>query len=252
MEDSGGNARQTQSIPELEQAIANKRSAIEVALARRDSERRLVLLSETAMQLANQRIAALDTQVHGPSGAVYVNGQALDRGTLTLSNDVLQFRGWRGTADISLRQVEAVTLGESHLSPRDGIPVLSRVWRGQPRAAGTLLLVLKNDNSTPTHQVVVADLSDAAQWCAEIDGKKGHLDQVAARRAACVSERDEMKSAAVAAATAVETAQAAMDRWKEEIGGLSSQRDAHANQQQPSGLARTAAETTDSRLPADE
>jgi hypothetical protein len=152
----------------------------EVALA----EPKRVLEERTkACYRTQQEIDALLQPVRRPARAVYVDGpRRLDRGQLGLSAEALWFKGWYGRRSVQLENVLHVELGASVLPARIGIPFIGTRWPGAQRKGETLIVHTGAPGSPPTAQMVVADLTGAAEWQRHIQDLRGRVDDVATRR----------------------------------------------------------------------
>ena len=127
-----------------------------------------------ALDAIEARTKGIATEIHQQAKGAYLNGEVLDRGTLSIGNEALNFSGWHGTISIPLQHIHHIDTGISSLSPYDGVPILGRLFPGQPRKAFTLLLTIKVPDATVERLVVVADLPDALNGCRKSTPGRAH------------------------------------------------------------------------------
>jgi len=120
--------------------------------------------------------------------AVYLNGEALDRGVLCLTSHSLRFSGWQGRIVIPVRDILEVRLGTSVLPRHAGIPLVGRIWPGKPRYAESLLLTVRVGSAVGPRVATVADLRNGIQWRDEILRCRDDYDAWAEGRSRRVEE----------------------------------------------------------------
>src|SRR5450759_4829550 len=169
MTEIGSDADRLQAIQDLERAIQAKQSALRAAQARRDAARQLEAERGKELHAIEARIKGIASEVHQRAKGAYLNGQNIDRGTLSIGNEALRFSAWHGSATVPLESIHEIDIGTSHLPPRAGVPILGRLVPGQPRQATTLLLRVRDANAASDQLVVVADLNDAQEWASQIN-----------------------------------------------------------------------------------
>ena len=208
------------AVQELERAIAARQPALDEARRQREAARAAERARRKDLAAADGRIARFEAAVHRTSGGAYLNGPSLDRGTLALGHDRLRFSGWHGTAEIALAAVKAFELGVSHLPPRVGIPLVERLWPGEPRRSTTLLLTVQGGGQDGERLAVVADLQDGEGWRSDIQAQQQALADVATERADLAAARQRALDALGDASTALARAEAAVSAVEREIAPL--------------------------------
>ena len=191
----GSDAERLTAIQHLERAIQEKLPALNAARTARDSAKQNETARRHDLRAIDQEIGAIGREIHLQSAGVYLNGESLDRGTVSLGNEVVRFSGWQGKAEIPIHTIAGVETGYSLLAPRAGVPVLGTLWPGTPRQNGTLLLTVQESKVHTAQHAVVADLQNAEDWRNQIHRRQHDLDAVHARRDDLAAQRE--KAAAV-------------------------------------------------------
>lgn len=124
--------------------------------------------AERRLHAAERALRQGDRQILRRATAVYLNGEALDRGALRLTHRALRFDGWQGSIVIPVGDIVDVRLGTSVLPRHAGIPLLSRLWPGNLRYAESLLLTVKVGSASEPRVATLADLKNGIQWRDEI------------------------------------------------------------------------------------
>jgi hypothetical protein len=134
------------------------------------SDAHVVTVAEATQRhrAAEQALRQGDLQAVRCAKAVYLNGDALDRGVLCLTKHSLRFDGWQGRIVIPVRDILEVRLGTSVLPRHAGIPLVGRIWPGRPRYAESLLLTVRVGSAVEPRVATVADLRNGIQWRDEI------------------------------------------------------------------------------------
>ena len=229
----GSDADRLQAIQELERAILQKRPSLDAALAEHDSAKERDKAARLALGEIDRRIKGLETQAHMHSRAIYLNGDSLDRGTLTLGNRTLGFSGWHGKIEFPLATVTDIELGESMLGPRAGYPVLQRIWPGKPRPAQTMLFSVQNASGPEPMISVIAGLPDAHDWRKAIRSAQERLEDVVGQRAALDTQRAEAQARAAKTKAELAEAEAGVKLIQSEIGQFRTEKNRlHRLQQQ--------------------
>ena len=196
-----------------------------------------------AKQLAAERRRALDDidrQLRGLARAIRLkakcaclNGAALDRGTLTIGNDALQFAGWHGRMEIALRDIVDIDIGHSSLPARAGLPLIGCYWPGVRRNGEALVITVCDSVSNALAQAVIADMVDAVQWRRQILEGKDHLEDVEAQRGDLATRREQAEAALKDAQAELGGATSALRRVEGQIVELQrQQRDLRKMQRQ--------------------
>jgi len=170
--------------------------------------------------------------------AVYLNGESLDRGKLTLGNKSLRFSGWQGKIEFPLPTVTDIELGSSALPPRAGIPVLQKVWPGKPRQAQTMIFSVQDASNPEPLIAVVADLPDAHDWRREIRSAQERLEDVIGQRADLDRQRAEAEARVAKTKADLALAQDGVNVVQREIGQLKAQKSKIEAQQREVDRAR--------------
>lgn len=223
-----GDAERLLEIQDVGRAIASKEPSLKTARAQRDADRQIEADCRKAVQVIDARIAEIGREVHLTGGAVYLNGDSLDRGTLVLGNETLRFSGWRGAAEVLLGAISEMQLGTSYLPARAGMPFISRFWPGEPRSRGTLLITVERgvvrsqtgEGVREKRQVALADLESAEMWRNQITVRVDLLKAVADRRADLQAQRREPAAALDRATTDLHASERALDVIEQEIASL--------------------------------
>lgn len=223
-EGASGDTERPRLIEELDRAIAAKQITLNKALAERDKAKERHSAACHHLAAISQQIKDLETAVHLKARGAYLNGESLDRGMLSLSNELLRFSGWQGRVAISLKDVREVEVATSLLSPLAGVPFLGGIWPGKPRQGYTLLINV-NDGTPTGALAVVADLRDAAQWPAEIGVRQQGLEEVARQRAELLAARERAEEEVQAASAALAVAQGELRVVEWEVSELRRLRD---------------------------
>jgi len=235
-----GDAERLLAIHQLDEAIKKKEPDLTAAREARNLAKQNEDRCRQGVKAVDRQVDTLKRETHRTASVAYLNGAALDRGKLTLGNQSLRYLGWRGKIELALEHIVMVEIGNSHLPPRCGIPLVSRLWAGTPRNRGTLLVhrrPLAVAVSNPT-LAVLADVEDAVGWQRDIQARQGLLSDVARRHADLSSDRDRSTSALQDASQSLREAQAGLDRVEREIGSLGAQRDKLQAQQREIDSAR--------------
>jgi hypothetical protein len=165
-----------------------------------------------------------------------VNCAKLDRGMLTLGNEHVRFSGWHGQIALTLGELESIEIGESNLAPRDGLPFVSKVWRGAPRHGGSLILSVRRGSGTA--RAVVGDLSDPEGWQQDIGHRQDLLDEVAAQYAGLNTRRSDAVGQLKEATAQVQASLSPYQQLEAEIATLQKQLDTLRAQQRAIDEAR--------------
>ncbi len=208
MADREDGAEPLEEIQSLERVIQDKQPALSAAQARRDAARRVEAEQRRRLSAVEGRNQSFAARVYLKAKGVYLNGQSLDRGTLSIGNEALRFSGWRGSVSIPLRDIQKAELGPSFLPPRAGVPVIGRLFPGERRLATTLLLTVRDAQTSADHLVVVGDLPDAKEWAWQIS---------------LAEQREQARAAWQEAEAALREAQRALLSLEDEIRQLRSQ-----------------------------
>ncbi|MCC7353445.1 MAG: hypothetical protein IT330_06760 [Anaerolineae bacterium] len=229
------------AILQAERKIAANRQELHAARAERAAA--LQLESDSSKTLANldSEIKRLGGQPHRRSRAAYLDGETLERGTLTLTSDAVHFSGWRGKVEIPLRAIQSIALGTSLLPPFAGIPILGNLWPGRPRSGETILLTVRESPVAAQQLAVIGDLKEAALWQQEILIQQQQVDQVTALKTQLLSEREEAVAALAKAREAFRQAQSRVELIEKEAAVLRAQMDTlKAQQRAEEAKARSA------------
>jgi hypothetical protein len=238
---NGGDAERIATIRELEQAMTAREPQRLAAKAELDQAQRTENERRKVVRAAEARVATTRKQRYRSFPAVYLNGQALDRGTVQVGNELLRFGGWHGGIDVPIASIREFGHGRSNLPPRAGVPLLGKLWPGTPRASTTLLLTVCDQDGAPTNQIVLADLSDSTAVQAEIAGRQAKLAGVLAQRQGLEAERQAALASLAEATQAVAKAQAHLKAVEAEITPYQRQRDVLVRQQRQVDAARAQA-----------
>lgn len=216
----GTDAERLQAIHQLEQAIQARQPDLAAARRQHDDARRWERERQAALREVDAQISVIGREVRRRGSAVYLDGHRLDRGILTLGNEALRFVGWHGRLDVPLAAITTVELGTSFLPPRSGLPLLARVWPGQPRPGETLLLTVGSPATTTTHLAVLAHVGQAETWREAIHQAQGRLGDVAAQRAGLEVEQARVAAALAEARARLTERQVALEVIEREVGDL--------------------------------
>lgn len=215
--------RRLEVIGKLEHAIARLQIDLQAARHALETAQSVEERRRAALASVDAEIAEIDRQVHRRGSAAYLDGDALDRGAIELTNVCLRYTGWRGRVSIPLRGVVGIELGTSRLPPRAGLPALGRVWPGRPREAGTILLTVRSDEQSEQRLAVIADVADAPAWREAILERRRALDEVVGRRRELFDQREAAAAAHEEAADAVARAMTQVSGLEGEIAQLAAQ-----------------------------
>ncbi len=232
-----GDAERLRLIQELERAIAAEQLNFDAVRTERDKAKEHCAAVHRNVVAIGRQIRDVEAAVHLVARGAYLNGDVLDRGVLTLGNELLRFSGWHGKVAIALKDVRDVGIGTSLLSPRVGVPLLERIWPGRPRP-GYTLLVKVNDGTESGAMAVVTDLRDAVKWQEEIRARQQGLEDVARQRADLLATRQQAGVEAQAANTALTVAQAGLRTAQWVVSDLGRLRDGLQAQQRKVDVAR--------------
>ncbi len=187
------------------------------------------------------RIQNIDSVVHDRARAAYLDGQSVDRGTLSIGNDALHFSGWHGSVSIPLKKILGIYGGTSRLSPRAGVPIVGRLFPGRPRAGDSLLLTVWGTDDTERSDtaqrklVALADLEDGEGLASQIVARQSALNRLQADRVELAGELLEAQSAWREARSELASAQTEVAEVERELDQLrTQQKDA---QQRPADQA---------------
>lgn len=201
------------TIARTERERAELNAAFDTA-SRTLSERR------RAVRDIEDSLRAFDGEVHRRSAAVLLNGTSPRRGTLALGNDTVRFAGWRGRAELPLRTIVDIQVGTTVMPPRLGVPLLGKLWPGEPRLTGTLLLTVQESEDASPGIFILGGLSDAEAWRADIQDRQTLGSEVASRRAELARRRWEAQAALDAAVSTWRRARERLDATEREIETL--------------------------------
>jgi len=219
------------AILQTERRIAANRQELHAVRAERAAALQLESDGRKALANLDNEIKRLSGQIYRRSRAVYLDGETLERGTLTLTGDALRFSGWRGHVEIPLRAIQSIALGTSLLPPFVGMPILGNFWPGRPRSGETLLLTVQESPTAAQQLAVIGDLKDAALWQQEILIRQQQVDQITALKTQLLSEREEATASLAKAREALRQAQTRMEVIEKEAAALRSQLDTLKAQQ---------------------
>ena len=216
---------------QAERSIAANREELHAARAERASAVQLESDCNKTLAILDTEIKRLGGQPHRRGKAAYLDGESLERGTLTLTNDALHFSGWRGKVEIPLQSIQSIALGTSLLAPFAGSPILGSIWPGKPRSGETLLLTVQDGPAATQQLAVMGDLKEAGLWQQEILIQQQQLDQVTALKTQLLGERQQATDALTKARAALRQAQARVTVVEKETTVLRSQMDTLRAQQ---------------------
>lgn len=140
------------------------------------------------LRSAEEALRQTDRRTLRRARAVYLNGDALDRGTLRLTAHSLRFDGWQGSIVIPVHDIAEVRLGTSVVPIHAGIPLLGWIWPGKPRYAESLLITVRAGTAPEPRVATVADLRDGSQWSDAIQRSRDGYEAWARERARRVAE----------------------------------------------------------------
>lgn len=232
------DADRLRAIQDLGRAISAKQPELSAARARRDADARLVQERERAVRQVDQQIAGLHATRHRTESSVYLNGKALDRGTLRLGNYAVDFSGWRGSVSAPLASIVSVELGSSNLPSRAGIPIIGRFRPGKPRARRTVIATVTGPGGTGARLMVLADLENGSDWATAIADRQARLGDVAAQQSELVARRAEAGGLVAGAAERRNISQADLRAVEQGIAVLRGQKSKLEDQQRQLDAAR--------------
>jgi len=235
-EQRAGDAERLCLIQELERAIAAEQLNLDSVRAERDKAKEHCAAVQRNLVAIGRQLRDIEAAEHLGAGGAYLNGESLDRGVLTLGNELLRFSGWHGKVAIALKDVKDVGIGTSLLAPRVGVPLLERIWPGRSRPGYTLLVTV-NDGTESGAMAVVTDLRDAVKWQEEIRTRQQGLEDIARQRTDLLAAQQEAEGKAEAAKTALTVAQAGLHTAQWVVADLGRLRDGLQAQQRKVDVA---------------
>jgi chromosome segregation ATPase len=214
------DASRLQAIQQLEQTIAQRQPNLDTALATLKAAQKTDAEARRGVAALDSRLDHLEKDALLRAKVAFLNGQALDRGKLTLQRESLSYSGWHGKAELPLSAIQALELANSELPPRAGVPCLGRIWPGKPRPGWSLLLQMEAQAGQPSDLAVIADLRNGALWRDNILAQKEKLAEVAAQRSELAAQRETVAHSATDTGQALATAKAAAAAIQQEIDSL--------------------------------
>ncbi len=208
-----GYVRKLQELERLERELEPSHHQARDEQAR---AKQLVADRRGALNDVERQLRGMAREVRLKAKGAYLNGTALDRGTVTIGNEALLFVGWHGRAEIALRDIVDIDIGHSSLPPRAGLPLIGRYWPGARRDGESLVITVRDRASSTLAQAAIADMADAVQWRRQILEGKDHLGDVETQREDLVARRRQ-------AETALQEAQADLDRATAALRGVEGQ-----------------------------
>ncbi len=202
---SGAGTEQAGKLRELEQLERELEPNHHQARDEQVRAKQIVADRRRALDDIERQMRGMAREVRLKAKGIYLNGAALDHGTITIGNEALQFAGWHGRAEIALRDIVDIDIGHSVLPARAGLPLIGRYWPGARRDGESLVITVRDSASSTLAQAVIADMADAVQWRRQVLEGKGRLGDVEAQRGDLVTRRGQ-------AETGLKEAQAELDR----------------------------------------
>ncbi|HUY58631.1 MAG TPA: hypothetical protein VMV16_02885 [Solirubrobacteraceae bacterium] len=230
-----GHLKLFRQIMQLEDSIDARKRDHEAARSTLDAAKRAESDRRVALSVVDDQLRAIGTDVLRKRAAVYLNGEQPNRGRLELGNEVIRFSGWRGHVELPLPTIADVQIGTVVTAPRAGVPLLDKIWPGDPRPSNTLLLTIQPAGDGAPWTAIVADLPDAADWREQILAQRRRLAEVAARRADVQGRREQARAALATATAALQAAQKRLESIGQDLAELQSQlkRSEHEKRQSP-------------------
>lgn len=213
---SGAETEYLRKLPELERLERELEPSHHQARDEQVRAKQLVADRRRALNDLEQQLRGMAREVRLKAQGAYLNGAALDRGTLMIGNEALLFAGWHGRAEIALHDIVDIDIGHSALPARAGLPLIGRYWPGVRRDGEALVITVRDKASSTLAQAVIADLADAVQWRRQLLAGKDRLGDVEVQRGDLVTRRGQ-------AETALQEAQAELDRATAALRGVEGQ-----------------------------
>ena len=237
----GSDAERLTAIQHLERAIQEKLPALNAARTARDSAKQVETARRHDLTAIDQEIGAIGREIHLQSAGVYLNGESLDRGTVSLGNEVMWFSGWQGKAEIPIHTIArsrnwAFSLGSTSRRPCPG----EALARHASSERDTTAYRAGSDAHSAQH-AVVADLQNVEEWQKQIHRRQHELDAVHLRRDDLAAQREKATAALRQASTTLAAARAELSQVESEIGEFHRQSDRLRAQQRQIDAARAQA-----------